>query len=385
MKNLFAESYTRNNLLQLLTLSPNLRATNQLLAITPNLETNPFQETLDRPVFFNDYINIIKNKVILITGGKGFIATQLASKLAQAKLIVLVDKETDVSNYKNLNKVFNIYKPDIVFHLAAQRLPGLAEILVKETIEAGVMGTINIIKLCDKYQVKSCVFASSGKASRFYTTDVYASCKKISECLIVQEARESRTKYAIVRFTHVVENSPISAEISAKIKTNVLNLHAPDRYTYAQTAEEALSLLLNSLSHLKAGEAPLFVINNLGWPINTLDIALYKLHHEAEPHCAIYFEGIPAGYETKTFTGYIDLDREINPMLNVLEPYTKVIDGMLIAKSAFVTDTSFTPSFFTKGELQMAVKSIACDMFKWAPKQQLNKIALNLRCDLEPG
>jgi N,N'-diacetylbacillosaminyl-diphospho-undecaprenol alpha-1,3-N-acetylgalactosaminyltransferase len=315
--------------------------TNSLIDLTgrEELKVNPFTEVCDRNItlYKSQIATILQDKVVLITGGAGFVGSNLISHLSQfgVKKIVSVDMEyassikgnisivhyqTDIRDYEALHQIFEIEQPNVVFHLAAQRLPGLAETQVYQTISTNIFGTENIIKLCEKYQIEACIFSSTGKASRYYTPDVYAGSKKIAEWLFSDRLDTKKSLYGIVRFTHVVENSPISAELDRRVEQGVVSMHAPDRFTYAQNVTEAVYLLLNALTMLERGTAKLFAVKSLGWPINTLNIALHKIV-VAGGNIPIYFKGVPKGYESHMFMGHLDLSGEkgIIPMLNVLE------------------------------------------------------------------
>ncbi len=303
------------------------------------LEVNPFTEVIDRRIcrYTSEIGAILQDKVVLVTGGAGFVGGHLMSQLGQfgVKRIIAVDMEqtcpsqdripltyykTDVRDYEALQQIFELEQPDVVFHLAAQRLPGLAETQIYQTITTNIFGSNNIIKLCEEYDVEACIFSSTGKASRYYTGDVYAGSKKIAEWLFSDRVDQKKCLYGIVRFTHVVENSPVSADFDRCVERGMLTLHAPDRFTYAQNVTEAVSLLLNALTMLDGDRAKLFAVTNLGWPINTLDIALHKIV-KAGGNIPIYFKGVPKGYEQQMFMGHLDLSgqKPLIPMLNVLE------------------------------------------------------------------
>jgi FlaA1/EpsC-like NDP-sugar epimerase len=322
--------------------------TNNLIEISDReyLKVNPFQEVIDRSInFYRDRVEtILKDKVVLIAGGAGFIGINLICQLRElgVKRIVCLDiakpnklcadktgesaniseisYHADVRDLERLREIFDLERPQIVFHLAAQRLPGLAESQIYETVSTNILGSKNIIMLCEEYDVEKCIFSSTGKASRYYTPDIYAGSKKIAEWLFSDRLEQKKCHYGIVRFTHVVENSPISLELDEKIESGLVSLHAPDRFTYAQNVTEAVHLLLNSLTIGAIGSVKILAVTNLGWPVNTTDIALHKIIC-AGGNIPIYFKGVPKGYETSMFMGQLDLsgERAPIPMLNVLE------------------------------------------------------------------
>jgi NADP-dependent 3-hydroxy acid dehydrogenase YdfG len=320
------------------------------------LAIDPFAEVYERKVLIDESktTHALANKVVLITGGRGFVGTNLIAKLQQfgVKKIVAIDitedqnqavaikncnstsdiptvyYQCDVRNSSQLQAVFKAEQPQIVFHLAAQRLPGLAETQIYETVSTNLFGCINIIECCEKYAVEGCIFSSTGKASRYFTPDIYAATKKIAEWLFSDRAKYSNCHFGIVRFTHVVENSPISAELDTRIAQGLVSLHAPDRYIYAQNIQESVNLLLKSLTTLQSGTTEILSVRDIGWPVNTLDVALHKILKSGK-NIPLYFKGLPLGYERHVFMGQLDLSgkREMLPMLNVLEGIHSQVDA----------------------------------------------------------
>ncbi len=349
-----------------------------------SLKIDPFSEVYQRRVAIDlpKVSTCLTDKVILITGGQGFVGTNLIAKLQEfgVKKIVSVDISADrsqrvaiavagahapevssprellvgsptnctqqrdktdgkpyettssdfnvpvayyhgdVRDSRSLQAIFDIEQPQIVFHLAAERLPGLAEIQIHQTVSTNILGCDNIIKLCEANRVEACIFSSTGKASRYFTPDIYAASKKIAEWLFSDYSQPKACQYGIVRFTHVVENSPVSADLDERVANGIVSMHAPDRYIYTQNIEETIGLLLNALTILEPGRTKLLAVKDLGWPINTLDLALYKIVRSGRD-IPLYFKGLPAGYERHVFLGQLDLSgkKETLPMLNVLE------------------------------------------------------------------
>lgn len=310
------------------------------------LQGDPFYDAWTRPVhlYEEDVKQQLQGKVVLVTGGEGFVGTCLIKKLVElgADRVISVDKArystahaeairgiadnvllyvADVRNYDDLKPIFETERPQLVFHLAAQRLPGLAEQQIRETVTSNIFGTQNVIHLCEEYGVEQCMFSSTGKASRYFTAEVYAASKKVACWLFQQATKRGRVRYGMVRFTHMLDNSSMCEQIDSKIQAGrPVNIHAPDRYVVGQNVGEAVNLLLNGLVLSELGILKFLLVRNLGWPTESLEVALYKIL-ESGKDLPIYFQGIIPGYEESFFLGQVDWDDqlEINTLINALE------------------------------------------------------------------
>ena len=117
---------------------------------------------------------------VLVTGGAGFIGSNLVDRLIDKRYEVVIVDNLSSGHEKNINKKARFYKMDIqdseleeifrkerpeyVSHHAAQKD---VRISVADPIfdaKINVLGTLNILQNCITYKVKKIVFASSGGA-----------------------------------------------------------------------------------------------------------------------------------------------------------------------------------------------------------------------------
>lgn len=115
---------------------------------------------------------------ILITGGAGFIGSNVADGLLEKNhQVVIIDdlsngKEENIPKEakfykidirdKELQKVFKEEKPDIVIHNAAQLSVRVSVEDPMMDADINIMGGLNIISNCHIHKVKKIIFASSG-------------------------------------------------------------------------------------------------------------------------------------------------------------------------------------------------------------------------------
>ena len=138
-------------------------------------------------------------------------------------------------------------RPDVVFHVAAQRDPGLAEVEVHRTVSTNVLGTRTVLTAAAEAGVPQVVCASTGKALRPYSPDMYTASKRAAEWVASGVAASSDMLVSAGRFTHVLDNSIIYKRLLSwadEPEDGVIRLHSPDIAFYVQSALESAQLLL---------------------------------------------------------------------------------------------------------------------------------------------
>ncbi|MDW5559375.1 MAG: CDP-glucose 4,6-dehydratase [Methanosarcina sp.] len=142
-----------------------------------------WESSMESMVMQNLFNCIYKNKTVLITGHTGFKGSWLSFWLDKMRADVVgyslgvqtnpshfellnLDVTSiigDIRNEKQLEHTFAEYKPEIIFHLAAQPLVRLSYENPLYTYETNVIGTLKILEACRKHKVKAIVNVTSDK------------------------------------------------------------------------------------------------------------------------------------------------------------------------------------------------------------------------------
>lgn len=278
-----------------------------------------------RPLSYEDFLgrdqiivndNQIKEslngKVVLVTGGGGSIGSELCRQIAKAnpKTLVIFDiyennaydiqqellrdfPDLDlrtiigsVRDYDRLERVFKEFKPELVYHAAAHKHVPLMEVSPNEAIKNNSLGTLNAVKLADKYKVKKFVLISTDKAVR--PTNVMGASKRICEMIIQTYDKISKnTDYVAVRFGNVLgsNGSVIPLFLKQIEKGGPVTVTHEKMERFFMTIPEAVSLVLQAGCYAKGGE--IFVLD-MGKPVKIYDLAEKLIRYKGyEPNVDI--------------------------------------------------------------------------------------------------
>ena len=251
------------------------------------------------PIIFdkNQYGGYLIDKTVLVTGGGGSIGSELCrqiSELSPKKLIVLDIYENSAYNIqqelkmkysdslnlsveivticdlKELEDIFIKENIDVVFHAAAHKHVPLMEKNVDEAVKNNVFGTLNLVNLSDKYNVKKFIQISTDKAVN--PTNVMGATKRICEMMVQNKDKTSKTEFVAVRFGNVLgSNGSVIPLFEKQIqKMGPVTVTHPEIIRYFMTIPEAVSLVLTAGSLAKGGE--IFVLD-MGSPVKIKDLA----------------------------------------------------------------------------------------------------------------
>ena len=270
--------------------------------IIQNLRDVEIEDILGRDPIVLDNENIaelIANKPVLVTGGGGSIGSELCRQIVKyrpSKLIIFDIYENNLYNIemelrnnniddfveivpivgsvrdkKRLERVFEEYKPYLVFHAAAHKHVPLMEISPLEAIKNNVFGTYNTVNCADKYNVKRFILISTDKAVN--PTNIMGATKRICEMIIQAKNKKSQTEFAAVRFGNVLgSNGSVVPLFKKQISTGgPVTVTHKEITRFFMTIPEAVGLVLQAMSYAKGGE--IFVLD-MGEPVKIYDLAV---------------------------------------------------------------------------------------------------------------
>ena len=370
----------------------------------------------------------LKGKSILVTGGGGSIGSELCRQIAghePGKLIIFdiyennayeIEQELkrkypelnlvvligSVRDSRRINRVFEQYKPDIVYHAAAHKHVPLMETSPNEAIKNNVIGTYKTAYAALKHGTKRFVLISTDKAVN--PTNIMGASKRLCE-MVVQSmdavSREGRidllpflhahmdkiidgqvapdpmdhmavdgmgegeqalriesidnenrggTQFVAVRFGNVLgSNGSVIPLFRKQIEAGgPVTVTHPDIIRYFMTIPEAVSLVLQAGTYAQGGE--IFVLD-MGAPvkIDTLARNLIRLSgYKPDVDIKVEYVGLRPGeklYEEKLMAEE-GLQKTENDLIHIGKPIpfdTTVFLKQLeeLAKASYLPDYSY--------------------------------------------
>lgn len=258
-----------------------------------------YEDLLGRTVVRMDEAGIggcLTGKTVLVTGGAGSIGSELCRQIIRflPRALILMDKNESglydmehelsaacagvdirvllgsVRNPVILDRSFEKWSPDVVFHAAAYKHVPMMETHPWEAVFNNILGTREVMAACDRHHVGRVVLVSTDKAVR--PTNVMGTTKRVAELLTQAYAARNGNKFMAVRFGNVVGSvgSVVPLFRSQIERGGPVTVTHPDVTRYFMTIPEACSLILQAGAMGNGGE--IFILK-MGTPIRILDMA----------------------------------------------------------------------------------------------------------------
>ncbi len=238
----------------------------------------------------------LRDQVVMVTGGGGSIGSELCRQImayAPKKLVILDIYENNAFDLQNdladqfpdadvsvviasvrdeerLTKIFEEFKPSIVFHAAAHKHVPMMEFNAMEAVKNNVFGTWNAARCASNAGVKRFILISTDKAVN--PTNVMGATKRICEMIVQAMQTVSETEFAAVRFGNVLDsNGSVLPRFKKQLlKGGPITVTHPEITRFFMTIPEAAQLVLQAATFAKGGE--IFILD-MGKPVRIYDLA----------------------------------------------------------------------------------------------------------------
>ena len=244
----------------------------------------------------NDLMEELTSSTILVTGAAGSIGSGLVHQIARyhPQRIVLLDQAEspmydlqfelnqqfptlsfelvmgDIANEERMRKVFDHFRPGIVFHAAAYKHVPMMELNPAEAIQTNVRGTKLLADLSMELGVKKFIMISTDKAVN--PTNVMGASKRIAEIYVQKMNEQAKTQFITTRFGNVLgSNGSVIPLFQKQIENGGPVTITDERITrFFMTIPEACQLVLEAATMGKGGEIFVF---EMGKSVKIVDLA----------------------------------------------------------------------------------------------------------------
>jgi len=192
---------------------------------------------------------------------------ELNSTFADVSKTVLI---ADVCDKEKIHRVFEEFRPDVVFHAAAYKQVPMMEYFPEEAIKNNVIGTRTIAQATIDFKASAFIMISTDKAVR--PTSVMGASKRISEMMVNAMAKNGDTKFVTVRFGNVLGSDGSVVELFTKqIETGgPITVTDPRVTRYFMTIREATLLVMMAGA---IGSNSQLMVLRMGEQVKIVDLA----------------------------------------------------------------------------------------------------------------
>ena len=263
--------------------------------------------------------NMLRDRVILITGSAGSIGSEMVRQIAKYKpaYMLLIDQaetpQHDIrlmmqSDYPDIRyqtfvasicqkrlmeQIFAAFHPDYVFHAAAYKHVPMMEDTPPEAILNNLLGTKILSDLSVKYGVRKFVMISTDKAVN--PTNVMGCSKRLCEIYTQSlNGAQHTTEFVTTRFGNVLgSNGSVIPIFEKQIrKGGPVTVTDPNVTRFFMLIPEACELVLEAGTHGHGGQIFVF---DMGRSVRISDLARRMIKLSGANHVQIVYTGLRPG------------------------------------------------------------------------------------------
>ena len=185
----------------------------------------------------------------MVTGGSGRFGQILKKTNTRHKVLFPSKKELNILNVKKLEKFISKQKPNILIHLAGLSRPmDIHEKQIKKSIDLNIIGTANITKVSEKFNIKLIYFSTNyvypGIKGNYKETDPLLPVNNYAWSKLGGEASVQLYKNSLILRVCMTEKPFVHNKAFANVKTSFL---------YHKDVAEILFKVLNKKGILNIG------------------------------------------------------------------------------------------------------------------------------------
>jgi len=278
------------------------------------------EDLIERPpvnLNIGQIANYLSGKRVLVTGAGGSIGQELCvqiKKYGPSALIMLDHDEThlqetefalwgtgllvrsdivlaDIRNRVALQKIFDQWRPEVVFHAAALKHVPMLQRHPREAWETNVLGTLNTLECARTVGTQVFVNISTDKAAN--PTTALGHSKRLAERLTSWMGEQTGKDYCSVRFGNVLGSRGSMIPLVRKMIDQgvTITVTHEDATRYFMTIPEACQLVVQAGAIGSSGDV---MILDMGNPVRVMDI-INRLIEISGKHCEVQITGIRDG------------------------------------------------------------------------------------------
>lgn len=256
------------------------------------------EDLLERPSVRTDLEEVaatLSGRRVLVTGAGGSIGSEMVRQILRfqpAALLALDHDEThlhegmqswsdedgllepvlcDIRDRTRVLRVFERYRPEIVFHAAAHKHVPVLEASPEEAVKTNILATAYLLDGARRVGVDRFVLISTDKAAD--PVSVMGASKRIAEMLVQDVAAGgAEGVYSAVRFGNVLgsRGSVVPTFVHQIKKGGPVTVTDSEMTRYFMTTAEAVELVLQAGAITQGGEV---LVLDMGEPVRIVDLA----------------------------------------------------------------------------------------------------------------
>ena len=168
----------------------------------------------------------IKKKIV-ITGGEGRFAKTLKKSNTKLNIFFPNKNELNILNIRSIEKYIKKIKPKFILHAAGLSRPmGIHDKKISKSIDLNIIGTANVVKICEKYNIKLIYFSTNyiypGKKGNYKEVDTILPINNYAWSKLGGECSVKLYKNSLILRLCMCEKPFIHKHAFSDIKTNFM-------------------------------------------------------------------------------------------------------------------------------------------------------------------